>query len=211
MLWAMLNNHPVNTCFYLLDYLAYVGNRADGKGEIVVGGIITYIARQLGVGEDQGINRIEGNHMLNIETLISMNFNKHHPPMQYALKLNVPLLFLLPIPSRTNTEVEENLLYVGDVPQVHEEQHQGEEEGANLHHDEEHHDHDTGGNFENERWAWMQTEVQRISTEQQRQGVELSGLRNDVLRGNRMTDENNQMLRNMMEHFHLQGPPYGTQ
>jgi len=22
MLWAMLNNHPVNTCFYLLDYLA---------------------------------------------------------------------------------------------------------------------------------------------------------------------------------------------
>jgi len=53
MLWAMLNNHHVNTCFYLLDYLAYVGNRSDGKGEIVVGGIITYIARQLGVGEDQ--------------------------------------------------------------------------------------------------------------------------------------------------------------
>jgi len=42
------------------------------------------------------------------------------------------------------------------------------------------------------------TEVQRISTEQQRQGVEMAGLRNDVQRGNQMTEENNQMLRNMM-------------
>lgn len=135
MLWAMLNNHPVNTCFYFLDYLAYVGNRSDGKGEIVVRGIITFIATQLGVGEDQGINRIEGNNRLNIETLISMNFIKHRPPMAYALKLNVPLLFILPNSSRTNTEVEENLMYVGDGSQVHEEHNQGEEEGANLHHD----------------------------------------------------------------------------
>jgi len=107
--------------------------------------------------------------------------------------------------------VEENLLYVGDGSQVHEEHNQGEEEGANLHHDEEYHDHDAGGNFENERWEWMQTEVERISTEQQRQGVELSGLRNDVLRGNRISEENNQMLRTMMQHFHLQGPPCGPQ
>ena len=57
----------------------------------------------------------------------------------------------------------------------------------------------------------MQTEVQRISTEQQRQGVEITGLRNDVLRGNRINEENNQMLRNMMQHLHLQGPPYGPQ
>ena len=56
MLWAMLNNRPVNTCYYLLDYLAS-GTKSDGKGEIVVGGIITYIARKLGVGEDQGINQ----------------------------------------------------------------------------------------------------------------------------------------------------------
>jgi hypothetical protein len=54
MLWAMLYNHPVNICFYLLDYLSYVGNRSDGKGEIVVGGITTYTARQFGVGEDEG-------------------------------------------------------------------------------------------------------------------------------------------------------------
>jgi hypothetical protein len=118
MLWAMLYNHPVITCLYLLNYLSYVGNRSDGEGEIVVGGIMTYIARQFGVGEDEGIKPIEGNHRLNIDTLISMNFIKHRPPMQYALKLNVPILFLLPNPSRSNTEVAENLLYVDDV-QIH--------------------------------------------------------------------------------------------
>jgi len=57
----------------------------------------------------------------------------------------------------------------------------------------------------------MQTEVQRINTEQQRQGVEMAGLRNDVQRGNKINEENNQMLRNMMQHLHLQGPPYGPQ
>jgi len=57
----------------------------------------------------------------------------------------------------------------------------------------------------------MQTEIERISTEQQRQGVAITGLRNDVLRGNRINEENNQMLRNMMQHLNLQGPPYGPQ
>jgi hypothetical protein len=138
-----------------------------------------------------------------------MNFIKHHLSMQYSLKLNVPILFLLPNPSRTNTEVEENLLYVDD-DQVHEEQnldegegahlHHDAEEGANLHHDERHHDQEAGELNDNEIWAWMQTEVERISTEQQRQGVELSGLRNYVQRGNRITEENNEMLRRMMQH-----------
>ena len=58
---------------------------------------------------------------------------------------------------------------------------------------------------------WMQTEVEWISTEQQRQGVEITGLRSDVLRGNRINEDNNQMLRNIMQHLHLQGPPYGPQ
>jgi len=40
----------------------------------------------------------------------------------------------------------------------------------------------------------MQTEFQRISTEQQRQGVEMDELRNDVQRGNRINEENNQIL-----------------
>ena len=73
------------------------------------------------------------------------------------------------------------------------------------------HDQEAGEHDNDERWAWMQTEVQRISTEQQRQGVEITGLRNDVLRGNRINDENNQMLRHMLQHLHLQGPPYGPQ
>jgi len=107
--------------------------------------------------------------------------------------------------------VEENLLYVGDDPQVHEEHTLGEEEGANLHQDEEHHDYGAGGHYNDERWAWMQTEVQRISTEQQRQGVEITRLQNDVLRGNHINEENNQMLWNMMQHLHLQGPPFGPQ
>jgi len=72
MLWAMLHDRPVNTCYYLLDYLASLSSKPEGKGEIVVSGIITYIARKFGVGEDQGLNRIEGNHRLNIETLVAM-------------------------------------------------------------------------------------------------------------------------------------------
>jgi hypothetical protein len=89
--------------------------------------------------------------------------------------------------------------------------HHDAEEGANLHHEERHHDQEVDELNNNERWAWMQTEVERISIEQQRQGVELSRLRNDVQMGNRMTEENNEMLRRMMQHFHLQGPPYGPQ
>ena len=74
-----------------------------------------------------------------------------------------------------------------------------------------HHEQKVGGSYNDERLAWMQTEVQRISTDQQSQGVEMAGLRNDVQRGNRINEENNQMLRSMMLHLHLQGPPYGPQ
>jgi len=97
--------------------------------------------------------------------------------------------------------VEENLLYFGVDQQVPEDHNIG-------HEDAEHMQEKT---FDNERWVWMQAEVQRICTEQQRQGVEMTGLRDDVLRGNRINEENNQMLRNMMQKLHLQGPPYGPQ
>jgi hypothetical protein len=149
MLWAMLSNNPMNTCYYLLDYLASVGARYDNRAGIVVGGIITFIARNFGVGEDKGINPIEGNNRLNISTLISMNFIKPHPPtnMTYELKLNVPLLFILPNPSWTDTEVEANLLYVGDDPQVQEEHNVVEEELAHLHNEEMHHEHEVGGHY----------------------------------------------------------------
>jgi len=112
MLWAMLSNNPVNTRYYLLDYHASIGAKSDNRAEIVVGSIITFIARKFRVGEDNGINPIEGNNRLNIETLISMNVIKPHPPanITYELKLNIPLLFFLPNPSRTNTGVEANLL-----------------------------------------------------------------------------------------------------
>jgi hypothetical protein len=46
MLWAMINDRSVNTCFSLLDYLASVGTKPNSKSEIVVGGIITFIARK---------------------------------------------------------------------------------------------------------------------------------------------------------------------
>ena len=160
MLWAMLHNHPVNTCFYLIDYLDFVGTRPAGRGDIVVGGIITYIARCFGVGEDEGIKPIEGNNRLNIETLIAMNFIKHRPPLHYQLKLNVPIMFLLPNPSRTTTEVEANLLYVDDVQVLSEQDddegddanlHYDVGEGANLHQEEEYHGHEAGEFNENKK------------------------------------------------------------
>ena len=46
-------------------------------------------------------------------------------------------------------------------------------------------------------------EIQRMTTEQQRQGAEISRLRGDVQRGNRMHEENNRMLLHMMHHFNL--------
>jgi len=48
MLWEMHNDHPVNTCYYLLDYISFVAKkRSDDKSEIVVGGIITYFAKKI--------------------------------------------------------------------------------------------------------------------------------------------------------------------
>jgi len=161
----------------------------------------------------EGINRIEGNNHLNLDTLTSMFFLKPFGvshKYQYEWKVNNANFFIiLPNLDITNPEVVENLFYVGTNPQVHDDGDDGgaeEEEGAHLHHEQE-----AGGNYDDERWIWIQTEVQRISIKQQRQGVEIFGLRNDVQRGNRMTEENNQMLWNMMPHLHLQGPPYGPQ
>jgi hypothetical protein len=48
MLWAMLYNHHINICYYLLDYLvSIVKKKPDDKGDIMVGGIITFLARKL--------------------------------------------------------------------------------------------------------------------------------------------------------------------
>jgi len=182
----------------------------------MVGGIITYITRKFGVGEERGINRIEGKNRLDIDTLIAMLFIKPHPPdnMTYELRLNVPqCLFILPNPPRNDTGVEENFLYFGANPQVHEDHGNAggneEEDVGHLQHDPVHHEQEADGQFGDNRWTWVQNEIQRMSTEQQRQGAELSGLRGDVQRGNRMHEQNNQMLLRMMQHFNLQDPPPG--
>jgi len=207
MLWAMLYNHPVNICYYLIEYLVSIARKnPDDKGDVVVGGIITFIARKFGANMSKGNNRIEGNYYLDLDTLTTMSFIRNHN-FQYEWRVNrANCLIILPNLDITNPEVVENLLYVGTNPQVRDDGDDGGEEevGANLHHEQE-----VGGSYNDKRWAWIQTKVQRISTEQQRQGIEMAGLRNNVQRGNRINEENYQMLWNMMQHLHLQGPPYG--
>jgi len=79
MLWGMLYNHPVNICYYLLDYLVSLAkNKLDDKCDIVVGGIITFITRKFGVGEKSEVNMIEENIYLNLDTLTSMIFINPH-------------------------------------------------------------------------------------------------------------------------------------
>jgi len=89
---------------------------------------------------------------------------------QFEWKVNnANCLIILPNSDITNPEVVEKFLYVGTNPQVHNDGDDGgdeEEVGANLHHEQE-----ASVNYNDERWAWMQTELQILSTEQQRQGV----------------------------------------
>jgi len=196
MLWDMLNNQPVNTCYYLLDYLVSVAKKkSDEKSEIVVGGITAFIARKMGVGEESGINRIEKNNRLDLDTLTTMFLIRPcGPPQNYQYELKIPraqCLIILPNPTITNPEVVENLFYVGTIPQVQNDGDDGGDEdededegGTHLHYDPVRHDHETGGQYDNDRWTWMQNEIQRISTEQQRQSAEISGLRGNVQRGN---------------------------
>jgi len=73
----MLNNQPVNTCYYFLDYLVSVAKKKpDEKSEIVVGGITAFIARKMVVGEESGINRIEENNRLDLDTITAMKVRK---------------------------------------------------------------------------------------------------------------------------------------
>jgi len=73
----------------------------------VVGGIISYIARRFGVGENKGINMIEGTNRLDIDTLTTMPMIKSQPgQITFDLKLCTPrILFVLPNPPRTGPEV----------------------------------------------------------------------------------------------------------
>ncbi len=168
MLWAMLYNHPVNICYYLLDYLVSLSKKKpDIKGDIVVGGIITFITRKFGLGKESEVTIIEENIYLNLDTLTFLFFLKPHGythNFQFEWKVNnANCLIILPNPDITNLEVVENLLYVCTNPQVHNDGDDGgdeEEVGANLHHEQE-----AGVNYNDERWTWMQTKLQRLCTE----------------------------------------------
>jgi len=152
----MLYNHPVNICYYLLDYRVSIDKKKlDDKGDIVVGGIITFIARKFGVSMNQGIKRIEGNYYLNLYTLTNFPFLRTHyltHNYQYEWRIiRANCLIILPNPDITNPEVVEKLFYVGTNPQVHNDGDDGgdeEEVGANLHHEQE-----AGGSYNDERWA----------------------------------------------------------
>ena len=81
MLWAMLYKHHVNICYYLIDYLVSIARKKPyDKSDIVVGGIITFIARKFGVNMSKGINRIKGNYYLDLDTLTTMSFIRTHVP-----------------------------------------------------------------------------------------------------------------------------------
>jgi len=121
LLWEMLYNHHVNICYYLIDYLVSIAKKKlDDKDDIMVGGIITFIARKFAVSVSKGINRIGGNYYLDLDTLTTMSFLRTHGPShkyQYEWKVNnANCLIILPNPNITNPEVVENLLYVGTNP-----------------------------------------------------------------------------------------------
>jgi len=152
MLWAMLYNHHVNICYYLIDYLVSIARKKpNDKGDIVVRGIITFIARKFGLNMSKGINRIKGNNYLDLDTLTTMSFIRIHN-FQYEWRVNrANCLIILPNPDITNPEVVENLFYVGTNPQVRDDGDDGgdeEEVGANLHREQE-----AGGSYNDERWA----------------------------------------------------------
>jgi hypothetical protein len=151
MLWAMLYIHPVNICYYLLDYLVSIAKKKlDDKGDIVAGGIITFIAMKFGVSVNQGIKRIEGNYYLDLYTLTTLSFLRTHDPTrnyQYEWRIiRADCLIILPNPDITNPEVVENLLYVDTNPHVKDDGGDEEEVGANLHHEKE-----AGGSYNDER------------------------------------------------------------
>ena len=118
--------------------------------------------RKFGVSLNQGIKRIEGNNYLDLDNLTTMSFLKTHGPThnyQHEWRIiRANCLIILPNQIITNLEVVENFLYVGTNPQVHNDGDDGgdkEEVGLNLHHEQE-----AGGSYNDECWAWMQTEVQ---------------------------------------------------
>jgi hypothetical protein len=123
-------------------YLVSIARKKlDDKGDIVEGGIITFVARMFGVSVNQGKKRIEGNYYLDLYTLTTLSFLRTHDPTcnyQYEWRIiRANCLIILPNPDINNPEVVENFLYVGTNPQVQDDGDDGgdEEEVRAQHHE----------------------------------------------------------------------------
>jgi len=120
----------------MLDHL-FVVVKIDqkNKSEIVVGEIITFIAEKFGVTLNLGINKIEGNNRIDIDTLQLMFMIKavgEKSAQTYQLTANKNQnLIVLPNPARTDTSLEQNFLYAVAEPQVPQE-HEVEDEQVNV-------------------------------------------------------------------------------
>jgi hypothetical protein len=201
ILWAALNNHPVNTCYYLLDHLSSI-TKSDSV--IVAGGIITCIANKFGV-RHAGLNRIEGDNTLSKHDLVQMNFIRNETDIgTFEFRgSRGETLIILPNPARTDIKVAGNLLYVVN-PQVPEDDEDASEEGADL-------PNEARTQMDDEQWNWMQSELQKINTNQQQFGEEFSGMQEEVQRTNQRREETHNALLAMQEYLNARYPPPGNQ
>lgn len=76
ILWAMVNGHPVNTCYYLINHLASIAEH--GTGLTVVGGLISNIAGKFGLDDRTvGLKAVEGN--MGIDLVLCANMQMIRP------------------------------------------------------------------------------------------------------------------------------------
>lgn len=112
-------------------------------------------------------------------------------------------LIILPNPARTDIKVAGNLLYVVN-PQVPEDDEDASEEGADL-------PNEARTQMDDEQWNWMQSELQKINTNQQQFGEEFSGMQEEVQRTNQRREETHNALLAMQEYLNARYPPPGNQ
>jgi len=114
LLWAMVNSRPVNTGWYMLNHLAFVGGQAKGT-KISVGGAIDFIKVKITgqVEVDIGDSYIKGNYAIDIDYLKNIHMIKDIEgfPDNHQLMIGSEHSIVLPDSSRTDTTKWENWLY----------------------------------------------------------------------------------------------------
>lgn len=227
-LWAMVNELPVNTCHYMLEHLAFVAEQT--KGQVAVGGIVTYIAEKFGVDINQfGTNPVRGEREIDFNTCVTMKLIKYDAPHKYRLLIQGVPSILLPDSARTNISVAENWLYPCAGPQVVEEENIPEEQGHGSNEEHEQMEEDQQqihrGHMEQDWYARMEAEQQRQGAQiqelmrgYQRQDAHIEEMMRiqqrqdsrmeDILRGGQRQEE---MLAIMMQSMNLRYPPPGAQ